>query len=683
MRRPLTLALSAICIACSFRDTVGSEPKPSPVAEALGRRLLNASIPLQEIKDFVDAHVLPMPEPRTVAEWEKYAEEARARTLERVILRGEAAKWRSLPTRVEWAETIDGGPGYRIKKLRYEAVPGLWVPALLYEPTEFRTPRVPVSLAVDGHHRPGIAADYKQLRCINQAKRGMIVLNTEFLGFGQLNRPNFDHYRPNQLELCGTSGVSPFYLVMSRGLDILLAHEHADPSRVAVQGLSGGGWQTITISSLDTRVTLCNPVAGYAPLPTRMQYLADLGDPEQAPCDLETVTDYAQMTALLAPRPALLTNNFKDNCCFRADHTLPPLVGTARPIYALYGKPNNLRTHVNLDPGTHNFGLDNRQQFYGMLKDFFFADRPDMNSTEIPSEKEVKTADQLNVPLPKDNGDFNSLARGLMATLPENSKLPSTRDDVSTWQEERRALLRKVVHARTLEIQAVPIASRKIDSYTVTDYWLRLGGAWTVPAVEFAPLHPKKNTVVISDEGRAAAADVVEKLLQEGQGVVAVDLCFFGELHIPKRIEYIPADFMIALATVGERPLGIQSSQLGAIARWMQEKDRIPTRVLAKGPRSSLIATVAAGLETQSIAELDLQGSFGSLKEIVEQNLTAEHAPELFCFGLLKHFDVAQLVALVAPRPVQIRAASERVRSELAPIGGVYATFGIDFHPGR
>ena len=167
---------------------------------------------MQEIKDFVDAHLLPMPEPKTVADWERYANRVRKEALDRVIFHGEAAKWRALPTRVEWQQTIDGGPGYKIKKLRYEAVPGLWIPALLYEPTEFKTPKVPVSLAVNGHERLGKAVDYKQIRCINQAKRGMIVLNTEFLGFGQLVGPNFDHYRPNQLELCGKHEplVSPF-----------------------------------------------------------------------------------------------------------------------------------------------------------------------------------------------------------------------------------------------------------------------------------------------------------------------------------------------------------------------------------------------------------------------------------------------------------------------------------------
>jgi hypothetical protein len=682
MRRLPTVVLWLIWVLTYAARSFAGETN-SPVADALSRKLLSPAIPLQEIKDFIDAHLLPMPEPKTVADWERYANRVRKEALDRVIFRGEAAKWRTLPTRVEWQETIAGGPGYKIRKLRYEAVPGLWIPALLYEPTEFKSLKVPVSLAVNGHHLPGKAADYKQIRCINQAKRGMIVLNTEFLGFGQLNGPNFDHYRPNQLDLCGTSGVSPFYLVMSRGLDVLLAHEHADPTRVAVQGLSGGAWQTITISSLDTRVTLCNPVAGYGPLSTRMRYLTDTGDPEQDPCDLATVTDYGQMTALLAPRPALLTNNYKDNCCFKADHILPPLVGMARPIYELYGKADNLRTHVNLDPGTHNFGPDNRQQFYDMLKEHFFADRPDVSAAEIPSDKEVRTADELKVALPKNNADFNSLARGLMARLPRDSSLPSSQKEISDWQASRRALLRQIVRARTLDIAAVTIGTQKVDAYTVTDFWLRIGTAWTIPATEIVPPNPKGTAIIIGDDGRAAATGLVEKLLQQGRRVVVVDLCFFGELHIPKRIEYIPADFMIALATVGERPLGIQATQLGAIARWTATRAGAQVQVAAAGPRSSLIATIAAALETRAIGELDLHGSFGSLKEIIEQNLTAESAPELFCFGLLEHFDVAQLVALVAPRPVRFRDPSARVRRELSPLSKTYAAFGIDFDPTR
>jgi hypothetical protein len=42
--------------------------------------------------------------------------------------------------------------------------------------------------------------------------------------------------------------------------------------------------------------------------------------------------------------------------------------------------------------------------------------------------------------------------------------------------------------------------------------------------------------------------------------------------------------------------------------------------------------------------------------------------PELFAFSLLEEFDVRELVALAAPRPVGWREARERIDSELRPL---------------
>lgn len=672
----------AFTFCCSWGLATAANPEPSaPVAPAiklssitiaLGSPLIDPAIPLQEIQDFIDARIPRMPDVRSAAEWQAYADRARQRVLDQVVFRGEAAAWRRQPTRVVWLDTIDAGPGYKIRKLRYEAVPGLWIPALLYEPTNLGGQKVPVSLAVNGHETAGKSIEYKQLRCINQAKRGMIVLNTEYLGMGQLTGENYLHYRMNQLDLCGTSGLAPFYLVMSRGLDILLAHEYADPTRVTVQGLSGGGWQTITISSLDTRVTLCNPVAGYSSLRTRVRNVTDLGDSEQNAADLETVVDYAQMTAMLAPRPALLTYNFADSCCFKADHALPPLDGAARPIYELYGKPNNLRTHVNHVPGNHNYGLDNRQQFYAMLKDFFFADRAEVNATEIPSGAEVKTAAQLKVDLPAKNEDFNSLALRLAASLPHDAALPESRDEVIAWQKRKRELLGNIVHEHPWGVVDVTVGSRTIGSVVQTDRWLRIGNAWTVPAVEFAPANAKGDVIVLADGGRAKMPALVDDLVQTGRRVLAVDLYGFGESQTSR----LPHLFAIAVSSVGERPVGIQASQLAATARWFHQKFGKAPQIVADGPRSSLIATVAAALEPAAIGSLELHGSFGSIKEILERNLTIEQTPELFCFGLLEQFDVRQLMALVAPRPVHFAKPSDRVKQELAPVGKVYAALG-------
>ena len=422
----------------------------------LEREIVGSVLPMAEVQAYCDQRVPPMPQVQSVAEWEAEATRIRSEVLERIVYRGEAAKWRDAPAGVEWLETIEGGPGYRIKKLRYEALPGLWIPAVLYEP-EALAGKVPVVLNVNGHvGAPGKAYVPKQIRSINQAKRGMLALGPEWLGMGQLSSPGYGHYTMNQLDLCGTSGLAPFYLAMKRGLDVLLSLEHADPERVAVTGLSGGGWQTIVISSLDTRVTLTDPVAGYSSFHTRAYHLKDLGDSEQTPNDLATVCDYAHLTAMMAPRPTLLTFNLHDGCCFEGEYALQPLLDAAAPIFRLYGREDALRSHVNDDPpGVHNYEVDNRQQLYRMLGDFFYPGDATFDPKEIPSDNEVKSPEDLQVELPGKNEDFNTLAIALAKDLPRDPDLPKEKDAAIEWQELRRAKLREIVRAKDYEVHAI------------------------------------------------------------------------------------------------------------------------------------------------------------------------------------------------------------------------------------
>jgi hypothetical protein len=94
-----------------------------------------------------------------------------------------------------------------------------------------------------------------------------------------------------------------------------------------------------------------------------------------------------------------------------------------------------------------------------------------------------------------------------------------------------------------------------------------------------------------------------------------------------------------------------------------------------------LFSLVAAALEPKAIAGVELSGSFGSLKEIIESNGSVDQAPELYCFGLLEQFDVKQLAAIVAPRPVAFRQPGERAKQELGALKSWYALLGAEFDP--
>lgn len=614
----------------------------SPFDEALKKPILAAGMTQAETIQFAAPRVPPLPESKTKEEWEVHANRIRTEMLEKVVLRGVPADWLSAPLSVEMLDEIPAGPGYKMRKLRYQMIPGFWIPAILYTPEKLEG-KVPVFLNVNGHDANGKQAPYKQMRCINQAKRGMIALNIEWLNMGQLRLEDNAHGRMNQLDLCGVSGLAPFYLSMKRGLDVLLSLENSDPARVGVAGLSGGGWQTIFISSLDTRVTLANPVAGYSSLATRLQTFADLGDSEQTPTDMGLYADYTHLTALLAPRQALLTYNAKDECCFKSATALPPLLAAGGPIYELYGVPQNLTSHVNEDPGTHNFLVENREALYTKIGLAFYPEVKEFLTKEIPSDAEEKTAEQLAVPLPENNATVHSLALGLAGSLPVDPMIPTEAAALAAWQEQRRGVLREVVRFREYQVQSEAAAIEQQGETRIVQWKIKCNNDWTVPVIEFARGTPQGTVLMFSDAGRGGLGEAVNAQLEAGKRVVVVDLWYQGECY-PTERNYL---FALVLSTVGERPVGVQASQLVAVAKWcMQSFDNQPVSVQAYGERATLAAVIAAGLEGVAIRGTELYQGQTSLKQVVEKNLSYEAAPEQFCFGLLREFDLPQLEAL-------------------------------------
>ncbi|MGH9672884.1 MAG: alpha/beta hydrolase family protein [Bryobacteraceae bacterium] len=608
-----------------------SAQSPDPLAAALAEPILDPRQPLVEAQVYTGSRVPLLPSFTTAKQWEAYSTALRRRILDEIVFRGEAAAWRKAKVRVEWLEDTPGR-GYRLRKLRYEVIPGLWLPAVLYEP-EKPAGRVPVVLNVNGHETGGIATPYIQTRCIHLARNGVIALNPEWFGRGQMRGDGTAHYLLNQFDLAGTSGLALFYLAMERALDLLAAHKNADPDRVAVTGLSGGGWQTIWISALDTRVRVANPVAGYSSFVTRAQWPdLDLGDSEQTPSDFASIADYTHLTALMAPRAIQLAYNAKDTCCFRADYAVAPLVQAARPIFDLVDASPRLRYHVNHGAG-HNYDEDNRQAFYRLLGANFFNDAGAFPQREDVAETEILSADQIRVVMPADNLDFPALARTVSAGLPR--KTP-------------RQPLAALIRYRPLAADARPLDSRTIGGVKVDRWRIVIDNAWTVPVVEATPANPRASVILLADDGRKSMAARAQQLVDAGSRVVAVDPFYVGESRMGKR-EHL---FAILVAALGERPAAVQAGQVAAVARWLRVDRRLgPVSVESRGARTGLMALLAAALEP-AIAEATLRGSLRSLHEVIERKWGADRYPEMFAFGLLESYDIPQIAALAAPRKV-------------------------------
>lgn len=646
MRFPI---IRSILLVLGVALPVAADEPRAAIEEALKRAILAPRQTLAEVQDFCELRVPKMPKLATPEQWRKQADVYRNEVYSKVVFRGEAANWRAVPLNVVWLGTIEGGPGYHIKKLRYEALPGLWIPALLYEP-EVVSARTPVVLNVNGHDSKGKAVDYKQIRCINLAKRGMLALNVEWFGMGQLQGEGFRHGLINAIDLCGTSGIAVHMLMLQRGLDVLLSHPNADPARVAVTGLSGGGWQTIFVSGLDPRVTLSDPVAGYSSFLTRVRNFSDLGDSEQTPCDLGLVVDYTHLSAMMAPKPLLLTFNAKDDCCFASDHALQPLLDACQPIYRLFDAESKLRSHVNSDPGTHNYGLDNRRALYRMIGDHFYAGDSTYNADELATDGELKSAEELQVELPSDNLDFAAVSSRLAENLPRSATVPAGKDEFERWRADARLRLRAIVRPFDPYATATRVSEADHDGLKITHWRLLVGAAWNVPIVEFARGEPAATSILIADEGKAGLVDRVIAHLAEGRRVVVLDPFYIGESKINDH-DYL---FALLVGAVGERPLGIQVGQLMATGRWLAERyGEKPFSLESNGPRTSVIALCAAALAPAVFADSRaLREPLDSFKTVINRHDDFSRSPEIFCFGLLEGFDMPQLMAVVgSPSP--------------------------------
>lgn len=599
------------------------------IRAALTRKLLG-KVDFEDPKRCeVHAHILSkLPRwsaPKRASGWPSKASALRKRLLDEVYLKGLPKSVTDAPPNAVWGKTIRAGKGYRIRKVRYEGYPGMWIPALLYEPTRMRG-RVPVVLNPNGHHAGGKAMDYKQARCINLAKRGMIALNTEFVGMGELTADR-DHQRIGCLDLCGIAGVSVFYLAMKRGLDLLLEHPNADPERVAMTGLSGGGWQTAVLSAIDTRITTIIPVAGHSPVWQRVNCVSDIGDLEQNPTDLCAVADYDLMTALFAPRPTLLIYNLRDDCCFRSRRTYRSVYQPVKPLYERLKAGDDFQFYENRDPGTHNYEADSRNRLYRFLDQEFGLNTP---AEEHPFEDELLSERDLNVGLPANNATMQSLALDEARTITHgpvrNAKaIRAKRKEIAETIRVRRA---KRVRAER--------AGEKGD---LRQLRLKLDDAWTVPVTQRGGRGIP--TLVIAHGGRAGSFTPATRV--EGPWLAA-DVYGTGE-------SWCPANYHMSLGVTGERPLGIMVGQILDLAAWAGKSKGV--HLDATGNVVSVAALCAAALEPALFASLRVNSSVDSLRRAIDLPLSYhDHAP-LFCFGLLKTTDIPQLIDLAEGTPIE------------------------------
>jgi dienelactone hydrolase len=626
------------------------------IAEILKAEIVAPQVTLFQLRQYLLGRVARLPAATTAQQWTAESQRIREHLL-KIAFHGWPKDWIAAGTKFEDLGIMHSGNGYRMRKLRYEIVPGFQATAILYEPEKLQG-KIPAILNVNGHvGSPGKAVEYKQKRCINFAKRGILALNLEWLGMGELGAKENQHWFGAHLDLVGTHELGLFYLQMRKGLDYLHEHPNTDRDRLGMTGLSGGGWQTIVLSSLDERVTAAVPVAGFSSLAPRIEVkeYGDIGDIEQSATDVFDGYDYSHLAALMAPRPTLLTYNAEDDCCFRAPVVKPLIFDSVRPFFKLYGKEDALEWHENADPGTHNYQLDNRQQTYRFFNKHF---RLPGEVAEIPSDSEIKSYEELAVGLPEGNLTILGLARKLAKTL-SRSPIPSNLSDRGAWAAAERLKLKGLLRHKPARIKrswAVAITKNKgVESKSYLfemDNGLSANGVW-MKAIQ-TRINPPV-TILLNDEGKPASASRAADRVNRGEQVLVLDLVFTGDAWKGNT----GWAYMQILHGTGDRALGLEVAQLIEIAQWMREQAGTQSvRLEVSGMRNQSAVLVASALEPKLFSEVVVRDGISSLSYLLDKPVEFREAAELFCLDLYKEFDLDRLEAVAEPTRYQHESPS-------------------------
>lgn len=251
--------------------------------------------------------------------------------------------------------------GYTVQNIAIETLPGLYVSGSLYRPEKMKG-KVPLVLNPDGHFAKGRYREDCQYRCAVLAQMGAMAFSYDLFGWdgeSLLQVESKDHRRSLVQSIQTLNAI--------RILDYLLSLKHADASRVAITGASGGGSQTMLLAAIDDRIKLSVPVV-------MLSSYHSGGCPCESGMGVHTCgggTNNAEIAAMIAPRPMLVVSDGKDWTQNVPKNEAPFL----QNIYRFYGKEDAVQ-NVHLATEGHDYGKSKRLAMYEFIAKHFSLNLP-------------------------------------------------------------------------------------------------------------------------------------------------------------------------------------------------------------------------------------------------------------------------------------------------------------------
>jgi len=562
--------------------------------------------------------------------------------------------------------------GYRIENVVFESRPRYYVTANVYVPRAGKA-KYPAVLAPVGHWGAGkFFEDYQRLgRYL--AQRGFIVLVYDAPGQGERQQ----YFDPVMAQTRLSPGNTHWFVTIEhnyagmqtiltrdhyaailawdgvRGIDYLAGRPDVDADKIACTGTSGGGLQTEVLSAIDPRIKVSIPVC-YGGCAADTPARRGLG--------------MTSVDALIAPRPLLMIEATGDPRSSviekQRKHAL------ISRLYEISGASASTRYLITDEP--HGYGESIRRNAYEWLSRWLNGAPPPpetLAEDQAPLESEAALSCTVTGQVKTSLGGETvfSLNRADAGHLPPREQLPTTRQQ---WTEWRNRLRGHVTGRLSLE-PAGPLNARTLGrtdkgTYVIEKVVFHSTADVYVPGILLLPSgggrHP---AVVFVNDGGKTAGGVAEKYLrpmaEAGQAVLAIDPRGVGETapaNANRENNYRgfvhgeEGSLSFSALGAGVTILGMRTRDvLQAVEYLASRPDVIQSQISAIGHGPGGVMVLHAAALDERIRSVAVLGTLGAYSLVVDSEIYA-HRPSLFPPGVLARYDLPDLAAAVAPRPL-------------------------------
>lgn len=260
--------------------------------------------------------------------------------------------------------------GYTVQNIAIEMTPGQHVFGSIYTPTA--KGKHPLIICPGGHFFDGRYRKDQQQRMGTLARMGAVCVDFDLYGWGQSEDEvgAEAHHTSRAHVMQAAFGL--------RLLDYMLENrKDIDPSRIGVNGGSGGGTHTILLSAIDDRFTASCPTVNLAShfdggCP------CESGMPIQLSCG---GTCNAEIAATFAPRPMMIISDGGDWTASVPELEFPYL----QRVYGFYGEQDKVM-NVHLINEKHDFGPNKRKAVYDFFIKVFNLDASKLDEDKVTIE---------------------------------------------------------------------------------------------------------------------------------------------------------------------------------------------------------------------------------------------------------------------------------------------------------